>query len=441
MKRFFIYLFFVPILFSACKRTGYKKTFSDPQLYSNTVHELNGVVMGNNFTPVVASRNYAYANIAAYEVIAAGYPKDYQSLVGQLNGFKSVAHPAKGKTINYELAAIFAFCNVGELVTFPAGSMKNYVDSLRRLAIDNGMPDEVLKNSENYANAVAKSIIKWSIGDNYLQTRTGVKYTIKDSAGRWVPTPPAYTDAVEPHWKELRYMVLKSPNQIKVDPPPSYNVKDTSSKYYHEVKMIENAGDHLTAEQTHIADFWDDNPGRLNLSGHLMYISKKFSPGGHWMSITGIGAKKVNANFNKTVCAYTKTAIALFDAFIQCWTIKYLYDYARPETAINANFDNRWRPHLQTPPFPEYTCGHCTISAAAAAALTNTLGDNVAYTDTSELEFGIRNRTFSSFRQAASETAISRFYGGIHFHNSCVVSTVYGTEVGKYVVDKLRMEK
>jgi hypothetical protein len=33
---------------------------------------LNRVVMGNNFTPVVASRNYAYATVAAYEVIAAG---------------------------------------------------------------------------------------------------------------------------------------------------------------------------------------------------------------------------------------------------------------------------------------------------------------------------------------------------------------------------------
>jgi len=441
MKRIFLYLLSTLFVLSSCKHTDYKKVFRNPQLYSNTVHALNSVVMGNNFSPVVASRNYAYANIAAYEVIAGGDPKHYQSLVGQVNGFTTVAHLPKGGNICYEYAAMLAFCNVGELVTFPAGSMKDYVDSLRDLALENGMPDEVMKNSEDYANSVAKSIIKWSIKDNYLQTRTGEKYTIKDSAGRWVPTPPAYTDAIEPHWSEIRRMVLKSPTQVKFDPPPGYNVKDTSSKYYKEVKLIQNTGDHLNPEQTAIADFWDDNPGKLNLNGHMMYVSKKFSPGGHWMSITGIAAKKVNADFNTTVCAYAKTSIALFDAFIQCWTVKYQYKTARPETVIDANFNDRWRPHLQTPPFPEYSCGHCTISAAAAEALTSTLGDNVAYTDTSELEFGIKSRSFTSFRQAATETAISRFYGGIHFHNSCMVSTGYGKAVGQIVADQLKMQK
>jgi len=57
------------------------------------------------------------------------------------------------------------------------------------------------------------------------------------------------------------------------------------------------------------------------------------------------------------------------------------------------------------------------------------------------LEFGIKSRSFSSFHQAAAETAISRFYGGIHFHNSCVVSANYGAAVGKYVVSQLQMKK
>ena len=441
MKRYLLSVFLIPTLFCSCKHPDYQKIFRNPQLYNNTVHALNAVVMGNNFTPVVASRNYAYANIAAYEVIAAGYPGKFKSLVGQLNGFKKVAQPPKGKKIDYEYAAIMAFCNVGEVVTFPAGSMKNYTDSIRNLAIENGMPDDVIKNSDDYANAVSKSIIKWSLGDNYLQTRTGVKYTIKDSAGRWVPTPPAYTDAVEPHWKEIRLMVLKSPTQITFAPPPLFNVTDTSSKYYHEVMLTKNIGEHLSAEQTHIADFWDDNPGKLSVTGHFMYVAKKFSPGGHWMSITGIVAQKSNADFGTTVCAYAKTSIALFDAFIQCWTVKYLYNTVRPETVIDKYFDDYWRPHLQTPPFPEYSCGHCTISASAAEALTSVFGDNVAYTDTSELEFGIQSRSFTSIRNAAAETAMSRFYGGIHFHNSCMVSAGYGKSVGSYIVSQLKMKK
>ena len=76
------------IFITACKKNDYKEILHDPLLYSRTVHELNRVVMGNNFTPVVASRSYAYATIAGYEVIAAGYPTKYKTLVGQLNRLK-----------------------------------------------------------------------------------------------------------------------------------------------------------------------------------------------------------------------------------------------------------------------------------------------------------------------------------------------------------------
>ena len=201
-------------------------------------------------------------------------------------------------------------------------------------------------------------------------------------------------------------------------PPPPYkfNVTDKNSDYYKEVKLSQQVVDSLTPEQTFIADFWDDNPFKLNVSGHLMFGTKKFSPAGHWMSVVGIAAQKAGVDFPATVAAYAKTSIALFDAFIQCWNIKYIYNTIRPETVIDKYFDANWRPHLQTPPFPEYTCGHCTISAAASEALTSVFGDNFSYSDTTELEFGIGKRSFTSFRNAALETkdmarALSRLTG------------------------------
>lgn len=441
MKRFLFFLLIAALFFTSCKKPDYEKILHDPALYSRTVHDLNAVVMGNNFSPVVASRNYAYAAIAGYEVIAAGHPDKYKSLIGQVNGLTEVAKPMAGEKIDYEYASILAFCKVGEAVTFPEGSMKDYTDSLHQLAATHGMPSEMITNSENYAKAVAASIMAWSKKDNYAKTRSAPKFAVNDSAWRWVPTPPAYSEAIEPHWGEIRTMVMHDAKEYIVPPPPAFNVTDPNSKYYKEVIYIKNTGDSLNAEQSHIADFWDDNPGKLNVSGHVMFVTKKFSPPGHWMSVVGIGAQKVNADFNTTVCAYAKTAIALFDAFIESWAAKYVYKTARPETIINKFFDKNWRPHLQTPPFPEYTCGHCTISAAAAEALTSVLGDHVAYTDTSELEFGIKNRSYKSFKDAAEENVLARFYGGIHFHNSCVVSHGFGTVVGDSVVKKLIMKK
>jgi hypothetical protein len=175
--------------------------------------------------------------------------------------------------------------------------------------------------------------------------------------------------------------------------------------------------------------------------GHVMYGTKKFSPPGHWMGIVGIAAKKAKADFATTVYAYAKTSIALFDAFIQCWNAKFKYNTMRPETAINKYLDADWRPHLQTPPFPEYTCGHSTCSSAAAEALTSVFGDNFSYTDTTEMAFGIKSRSYKSFRHAADENNWARFYGGIHFHPTCIISTEYGIKVGNLVAERLKMKK
>ena len=430
------------LFFVSCKHSpdNYKSVFNDPVLYCKTVKKLNDVVMENNFPPIVACRNYTYANIAAYECMVAG-DSSYISLAGQLKGLTRLPQPDKTADIDFHLAALLAFTKVGNAVTFPEGSMMGYYDQLKKMADSSGMSSLMLRNSVTFSDAIAAAILKWSSGDQYAQTRSAEKYTVTDEEGRWIPTPPAYAQALEPHWDEIRLMVLDSCNEIMPPPPPTFNIKDKKSQYYKEVVLIKNAIDSLTPEQKHIAEFWDDLNTKLNVSGHVMFMTKKFSPTGHWQNIVGIAAEKAKADFNTTVYAYAKTSIAMFDAFIQCWNVKYKYNTVRPETVINKYFDQNWRPLLQTPPFPEYTCGHTTVSAAAAEALTSVFGDHLEYTDTSELEFGIKNRSFTSFRQAADENIWARFYGGIHFHNSCIISNRQGRMVGEFVNGRLKMKK
>jgi len=441
MKKFLLGAVLV-VGISSCKNSNeYKNYLHNPALFSTTVHELNTVVMGNNFPPMVASRNYAYAAIAAYEVVAAGFPAQYHSLGEQLNGLKKITSLPVTPDTDIALAALLAYIKVGEAVTFPEGSMKLYKDSILQVARDKGLPSKVEKNSVAFADTISMQIIRWSKKDNYLQTRTAERYTVMDVPGRWVPTPPLYASAAEPHWKEIRPMVIDSAGIFQPVPPPSFNIADKHSKYYEEVTAIKNAVDSLTPDQRHMAEFWDDNPFKMNVTGHVMYGSKKFSPPGHWMSVVGIAAQQAKADYNTTVYAVAKTAIALFDGFIQCWYVKYKYNTARPETVINKYIDINWRPYLQTPAFPEYTCGHSTISSAAAEALTSVFGDNFSYTDSTEIEFGIPNRSFRSFRHAAEENNWARFYGGLHFHNSCVVSTEIGRKVGTLIVDRLKMKK
>jgi hypothetical protein len=440
MRSFLFCISGVLFLLSSCKKPDYEKVIHDPELYRLTVKKLNDIVLENNFPPVTASRNYAYANIAAYEVIAAGDPDHFRSLSGQIKHLPLAPRPSKDTTVDFQFAALLAFCHVGNAVTFPEGSMDTYVDDLKKKAKDAGMPTDLFNASVNYADKVAKFIMKWSKGDHYAQTRSASKYTVKQQDGRWVPTPPMYAQALEAHWGEIRPMVLDSAAQLIPPDPPPFNVKDKSSTFYKAALEVKQWVDSLTKEQKHQADFWDDNAFKLNVVGHASFATKKFSPGGHWMNITAIATKAKKLDFNSTVGVYTETAIALFDGFINCWYLKYRSNYVRPETVITKYIDSDWRPYIQTPPFPEYSSGHAVISSAAAEVLTSNFGDDFAYTDSSEMEFGIDPLSFKSFREAAKSAAMSRVYGGIHFKNACIVGNEQGKVIGQLVVKKLQFK-
>ena len=442
MKHFLQFFFAALILISSCKRADHNKIFKDATLYRQTVKKLNDIILINGFPPCIASRNYAYANIAAYEVIAAGDTMNYKSLSGQIKHLPMINKPDKNKTIDFHFASLLAFCKVGNAVTFPEGSMDEYVNSLKEKASNVGMTSEVLENSIHFADVVALHILDWSKNDNYAQTRSAPKYTVTNEDGRWIPTPPMFIQALEPHWGEIRPMALNSVEEISlpVDPVP-FNIKNKDSQFYKNVMEVKTTGDNLTQEQKDIADFWDDIPLKLNTSGHLRYMTKKFSPGGHWMNIVGIATEMNKDDFNSTVSFYTQTSIALFDAFISCWYLKFKYNYVRPETVINQHIASDWRPYLETPPFPEYTAGHATISSAAEKILTSVIGDNKAFTDTSQVEFGLKSRSFKSFKEAAIEAGISRVYGGIHYRISCNEGYKNGQEVGQFVLDRLKLKK
>jgi len=438
MKAYFYLCLVITGLLSCSQQKDYHQFTGDPLLYCKTVKRLNDVVLENNFPPVIASRNYSYANIAAYECIAAG-DSNYHSLSGQIKHLPPMPRPLAGQNIDFNLAALLAFVKVGNAVTFPEGVLMDYYNELKEQASDADMPEKILNNTVAFSDTIAASIMKWSKGDKYAETRSAEKFTVTTEDGRWIPTPPAYAQALEPHWCDIRPLVLDTCSQFQSPPPPKFDMNKNSS-YYKEVMEVKNTGDSLTEEQRHVADFFDDNPFKLNVSGHMMFATKKFSPPGHWMNIVGIAARKARADFNSTVAAYAETSIALFDGFISCWKTKFSYNSIRPETVINKYINPDWRPYIQTPPFPSYTSGHSVISAAAAEVMSHYFGDQFAYRDSSLREFGINDMTFKSFRDAAWEASLSRLYGGIHFRSDIVNGNQEGKQIGMYIVEKLKMK-
>ncbi|MFW5760284.1 MAG: vanadium-dependent haloperoxidase, partial [Cyclobacteriaceae bacterium] len=125
------------------------------------------------------------------------------------------------------------------------------------------------------------------------------------------------------------------------------------------------------------------------------------------------------------------------DAFISCWDEKYRSSLIRPETYIYRYIDPDWKPLLQTPAFPEYTSGHSVISASAAVVLTELIGENFAFADSSEVDYGLPVRQYRSFYEASDEAAISRLYGGIHYRPACDNGIDQGRKVGNFIMDKI----
>jgi hypothetical protein len=430
------------LIVSSCSftnREDWRIKTQDPAFVHRSVKQVTDVIVHDIFSPPVASRIYAYMSIAGYEV-AIHQDARYGSLAGQLRDLGMVPQPDSKEEYSFPLATVQAMLKVGRTLVFSEDKMDAFTANIMNEFKESGMPDEIFDRSVAYGTAVADHVIAWSSKDNYKQSRSFPKYTIEDDEATWKPTPPAYMDAVEPHWNKIRPFVIDSASQFVPAPPTKFS-KDKKDIFYKEAEEVYLMGKNLTEEQREIASFWDCNPFVMNVKGHVMFATKKISPGGHWMNITRVACQHAKSDFVQSTEAYTRVALSLIDGFISCWDEKYRSKSIRPETYINQYVDENWVPLLQTPPFPEYTSGHSVISAASAAALTNIFGDNFSFTDSTEIEFGMTARSFKSFKDAAKEAAISRMYGGIHYRPACENGMVQGAAIGDFIIKKIRTKR
>lgn len=450
MKTKIFLLGIMVLFFTSCKKENpIVITAND---YCSAVDTITGIMVHDIFSPPVASRIYVYPNIAAYEIMAQNSTK-FQSLQGQLKGLDSIPTLDGRSGVNQKLAALIAHMEVSKQLIFSEDALEKYRDSLYQKWSDENQKE--FDASKEYALKVADRIKVWMGKDNYKQTRTFPKFSVHaDQPQRWQPTPPAYMDAIEPHWGEIRTLVMDSASQFKPVAPYPFSI-DKNSSFYKEAKetydtgnmisekliAVEKAKSELIPEESAIATFWDCNPYATVTQGHMMFAKKKNTPDAHWINITKIALKKSNADFETAVFTNTKTSIGIFESFISCWDGKFSTNVIRPETYINLYIDENWRPQLQTPPFPEYTSGHSVVSSCSSVILTSIFGDNFSYVDDSEIPFGLPKRSFKSFKQAAAEASISRLYGGIHYRAAIENGVVQGTNLGNYINSKIKFFK
>lgn len=427
------------IVFISCKtkNINYQKEAANADLYRAGLVKIVDIITHDIFAPPVASRIFTYASIAGYEAQIPGNPK-FKSFTNQLNGLKPALQPEAGAEYCFPVCGSIAMMKVGKALTFSGDSIEVYRTELIKKFEKLGVPNDVMSRSIAYGDAVGNHILTWAANDNYKELRTATKYAVKfEKLETWKPTGPMYSDALEPHWGEMRTLVLDSASQFRPERPAPFSKEKGSLLYKQAMEVYDSVANNndFTRET---AKYWDDNAMATEVTGHVMMTKKKISPGGHWIMIADNVTRQKGYDVMQTAETFAMVSIGLYEAFISCWKEKYESEYIRPETYINQFINKEWTPFLQTPPFPEYTSGHSVITGSAATILTEYIGDNYTFSDSTEMYLNFKPRTYNSFMAASNEAALSRMYGGIHFRPAIENGQTQGKAVGKYIISKIK---
>ena len=431
MRRLFLLL---PFFSAVCFAQQSKKFIPTIR---QAVWSLTEVMYHDVINPPAAARFYSYSVLTGYEILSQFDPS-IPRFQQKLNQYP-VINDKPAANIDWQLAALYGILETGKNIIPSGYLLEEREQQLKNEFVKKKIKQSVIDSSVAFARRISKQVVQYCKTDGYFKLSTLSRYKPFETDSSWRPTPPEYMAAVEPHWKTIRTFFLNSAEQCRASSPVRFDTWSSSS-FYKLTKEVYNVGNDLTNEQKLIANFWDCNPFAVQFQGHMSIGLKKISPGGHWMGITGIACEKANLSFTNTMLLHTLVALTLNDAFISCWNEKYATNRIRPETMINRYIDEKWKPLLQTPPFPEYSSGHSVISTASAELLTFFLGDNFSFTDNTESYIGLPARNFSSFRAAAAEARTSRLYGGIHFRDAIENGGEQGKMIGEFIIKKISLK-
>ena len=382
--------------------------------------------------PHVAGRTYAYMGLTLYESIVPGM-KDYQSIASQLNGELVLPSAGEEKQYYWPASANTALAYMlKNLLPHTTPGLLAAVDSLQAhytKQFESQTDAETLQRSDDFGKQVATAIFEWSKtdgGHEAYKNPFSDTYVPPTGPGKWVATGEfPFSKPVYPFWGDNRTFVPGLSEATQPPPPPAYS-ETPKSEFFEAVNEIFTMSQNLTREDSLTTKFWayvlldPDQPAVYGDVSHAANIATQI------MMLKGF-------SLQDAAVLYCKHGMAGNEAAISCVRTKFNYNLVRPITYIRTVMGHpEWKPVVVTPPFPEYTSAHATISMANATVLEDAFGKNFAFTDhTFDDTYG--PRSFDSFEAYANEAALSRLQGGIHYR----FSMDEGLKQGKKVAEKV----
>jgi len=447
-------------------------------------------VRDSKLGPPMVARALAIVHTSAYDAWAA---YDHHAVGTQLGG--ALRRPPRERTLANKNSAISYAAYRAATDVFPADKAGVFDPLMRDLGLD---PSDTTTDSTTPAgvgNLAAGAVLGYRHRDGANQLGdepggvAGVPYS--DYTGyRWSNDPMdirvAFDRATvhDPNlWQPLRYVdgtgtlvtqpfvgaqwqrvapfALTSSAQLR---SPTGPAKYGSHDYVVQADALLGLSAGLTDEHKMIAEYWADGPHSELPPGHwnlfAQFVSRRDE---HGADEHGVDADV------KLFFALTN---AIFDASICCWDGKRAFGSVRPITALRYLFQGQqvlawagpyrgtrlisgedWFPYqpttFPTPPFPEYSSGHSTFSAAGAEILrlftnSDTFGASVTFpkgssrTEPGTVPAHDLTLSWETFSQAADQAGISRRYGGIHFEQGDLDGRRAGHLVAQMAWDKAK---
>jgi hypothetical protein len=278
-----------------------------------------------------------------------------------------------------------------------------------------------------------------------------------------------------PAWGNVTPFAIPSTAAIPTPTVPGLDTTEYTQAYDQVEQLGSENSTERTTDETELAIFWGYDVAR-----GLGDPPRLFN------QIARVVAVQENNSVAQNARLFALLNVAMADAGIQCWGVKYRDIFWRPIVAIHdGNADGNpatvgdpsWNPLGAprtnplpgeinfTPPFPSYTSGHATFGGAAFKTLADFYGtDDVNFSipfDFISDEFNgvsrdihdaipdlilnhvrkIAPRHFTSFSQAAAEVSASRIFLGIHWRFDAIQGVSAGDRIADYAFDNVMLPK
>ena len=415
-------------------------------------------VRDSRLGPPMVARALAVVQTAAFDAWAA---YDHRALGTRLGA--ALRRPAPERTLESKTIAISYAAYRTAVDLFPRSRTNVFDPLMESLGLDPSNKSTDISTPVGVGNVSAAALLEYRHSDGANQLGGYADYTgyksPNDPMDIRLPFDPAavhdpnawqqlryvdkYGNVVTPNfvgaqWQHVVPFALSSASQFRAAMGPA---KYGSAQFLAQAQALLDLSAGLTDEHKMIAEYWADGPNSELPPGHWDLFAQFVARRDHH----GAGEHGVDTDI-KLFFALTN---AIFDASICCWDNKHVYASVRPITAVRYLFHGQqvrawggpyrgtqkmdgatWFPYqptwFPTPPFPEYSSGHSTFSAAGAEILrlftkSDWFGDSVTFpagssrTEPGAVPANDLTLHWATFSDGANQAGLSRRYGGIHF--------------------------